>query len=71
MPPEKVDFQELVSQLYAWGYSDTAIADETGVGRTMVMRLRKGERNQPNYNDGAELVAFHKKVAKKESKNSP
>lgn len=58
------DFSKILTDLKEWGYNDYKMAELTGVNRTTLTKLRSGDRKQPNYDDGAAIVAVYDKEKK-------
>ena len=55
-----INFARLVAEIQAAaGLDDEALAALLGVHRTTVLRLRTGDRTDPSYALGAELVRMH------------
>lgn len=59
------DFSEILGELNDWGYNDYDLAEQIGIERSKLYRFRTGQRKQPYYDEGAAIVDFHKKAAKK------
>ena len=47
---EEVDFSALLTELNGWGWSDYKLADEIGMSRSAITKLRNAERKEPAYN---------------------
>ena len=58
------DFSELLNSLRDWGINDYEMSRRTGIERSKLSKLRTGDRKQPNYDDGAEIMRIYKKEAK-------
>ena len=69
MNKEITDFSIILTELKGVGLNDYKMSDKTGIGRSMLTRLRSGKRNQPNYDDGAKIVKIYTKELGK--KNLP
>ncbi len=59
------DFSEILTQLNKWGINDYKLRDLTGIERSKLSKLRTGDRKQPNYDDGAAIMAVYKKEARR------
>jgi len=59
------DFSEILTNLKDWGINDYEMSRLTGIERSKLSKLRTGDRKQPNYDDGAEIMRIHQKEAKK------
>ena len=59
------DFSEILSNLRDWGFNDYDMSKLTGIERSKLSKLRTGDRKQPNYDDGAEIMRIYQKKAKK------
>lgn len=57
---DEVNFAVLLTDLNGWGWSDYKLADEIGMSRSAITKLRNGERKEPAYNDGCRIVKLHK-----------
>ena len=64
---EEVDFSALLTELNGWGWSDYKLADEIGMSRSAITKLRNAERKEPAYNDGCRIVKLHKREKRKNS----
>lgn len=63
---DEVNFAALLTDLNGWGWSDYKLADEIGLSRSAITKLRNGERSQPAYNDGCRIVKLHKREGRKQ-----
>jgi hypothetical protein len=68
MPRQRTDFQKIVQDLKAWGWSDTELAEKTEVPRTKFPKLRSGAHAQPTYDDGVAIMKLYKREQKKHGK---
>lgn len=59
------DFSEILTNLRDWGFNDYDMSKLTGVERSKLSKLRTGDRKQPNYDDGVEIMRIYRKEAKK------
>ncbi len=59
------DFSEILTKLRDWGFNDYEMSDLTGIERSKLSKLRTGDRKQPNYDDGVEIMRIYQKEAKK------
>jgi len=64
------DFSEILSLLRDWGFNDYKMAELTGIERSRLSKLRTGDRKQPTYDDGVEIVRIYRKEAKKRKLSS-
>lgn len=58
------DFSEILSTLKDWGINDYEMSRLTGIERSKLSKLRTGDRKQPNYDDGKEIVRIYQKKKK-------
>jgi len=65
MSREITDFSKVLTDLKDWGVGDTQMEELTGIERTGLLRLRKGTKTQPNYDDGVEIMRVYQKERKK------
>lgn len=56
----KTDFQRIISDLVAVGWSERALARKFGVTQPSISQLKTGRTKQPKYDLGAALVRLHK-----------
>ena len=68
--PVMTDFSEILSLLRDWGFNDYKMAELTGIERSRLSKLRTGDRKQPTYDDGVEIVRIYRKEAKKRKLSS-
>ena len=66
---KEVDFSEVLSELNGWGWSDYKLADEIGMSRSAITKLRNGERREPAYNDGCRIVKLHQQERRRNAKH--
>lgn len=59
------DFSEILTSLKDWGINDYEMSRLTGIERSKLSKLRTGDRKQPSYDDGVEIMRVYKKEAKK------
>jgi hypothetical protein len=59
------DFAEILVQLREWGVNDYKLSELTGIERSKLSKLRTGDRKQPNYDDGVEIMKVYKREARK------
>ena len=59
------DFAEILSQLREWDVNDYDMAELTGIERSKLSKLRTGDRKQPNYDDGVEIIKVYKREARR------
>ena len=45
--------------------NDYRLAELTGIERSKLSKLRTGDRRQPNYDDGVEIMKVYKREARK------
>ena len=67
MARKSTDFKKIVQELKTWGWTDTELAEKTGVPRTKFAKLRSGAHAQPTYDDGVEIMKLHKRELKQHS----
>ena len=67
MARKSTDFKKIVQELKTWGWTDTELAEKTGVARTKFAKLRSGAHAQPTYDDGVEIMKLHKRELKQHS----
>ena len=65
MTKESTDFSKILTDLQDWGFNDYKMAELTGIERTGLSRLRKGDKKQPNYDDGIEIMRIYQREKKK------
>ena len=65
MTRKKTDFSKILTELKEKGINDYKLSDLTGINRSMLTKLRTGERKSINYDDGVEIMRIYKKTAKK------
>lgn len=58
------DFAEILGKLREWGVNDYRLSDLTGIERSKLTKLRTGDRRQPNYDDGVEIMKVYKREAR-------
>lgn len=58
------DFSEILTNLRDWDINDYEMSKRTGIERSKLSKLRTGDRKQPNYDDGVEIMRIYKKEAK-------
>lgn len=58
------DFSAILTNLRDWGINDYEMSRRTGIERSKLSKLRTGDRKQPNYDDGAEIMCVYQKEAK-------
>jgi len=56
---QKKDFQRLIIDLIAVGWSERALAIKFGVTQPSISQLKTGRTKQPKYELGAALVRLH------------
>ena len=59
------DFVKLLTELQGAGYTDQQVAEAAEIDRTMITRLRTGNRDQPKYDAGKAIVELHKKATRR------
>jgi len=64
---QTTDFQGILTELKDWGVNDYELERRTGLGRSMLTKLRMGQRKQPNYDDGCLILQVWKKEKRKQS----
>jgi len=65
MTRKSTDFSKILNDLRDWGVNDYQMAELTGIERSKLSKLRTGDRKQPNYDDGAEIMRIYQKEEKK------
>ncbi len=70
MVRESTDFRKILTELQDLGFNDYKMAELTGIERTGLSRLRKGDKKQPNYDDGVEIMRIYKKQISGRTKKS-
>ncbi len=62
------DFSKILTELHEIGINDYRMSEKTGMTRTMLTKLRKKQRKQPNYDDGVAIMEVYQKevIAKTE-----
>lgn len=53
MPKQATDFSIILESLREQGFNDYKVAELTDINRTVLSKLRTGDRKQPNYVAGA------------------
>lgn len=61
------DFTEILGQLREWGVNDYDLSKLTGIERSKLSKLRTGDRKQPSYDDGVEIMKVYKREMRKRS----
>ena len=59
------NFSKILTELQSWGFNDYKMAELTGIERTGLSRLRKGDKKQANYDDGVAIINIYKREKKK------
>lgn len=59
MNRKTTDFSTILEELRAVGLNDYKMADLTGIDRSMLSKLRSGDRKQPNYDDGVAIMEIY------------
>jgi hypothetical protein len=59
------DFSEVLNKLREWGINDYKLAELTGIERSSLSKLRTGDRKQPNYDDGVEIMKVYNREARR------
>ena len=54
-------YLQTLGELRDWGLNDYKMAEITGIERSKLSKLRIGDRQQPNYDDGARIMDIYKK----------
>ncbi len=66
MVRKSTDFSKILTDLQDWGFNDYKMAELTGIERTGLSRLRKGDKKQANYDDGVEIMRIYQREQKKQ-----
>lgn len=64
MERKTTDFSIILTELHERGLNDYKMAEITGMTRTMLTKLRKKQRKQPNYDDGVAIMEVYEKEVK-------
>lgn len=64
------DFTVILEELRQWGINDYRLAELTGVDRTTLTKLRRGDRKQPNYDDGVLIMDIYKRESKRQKRSN-
>jgi transcriptional regulator with XRE-family HTH domain len=59
MNRKTTDFSHILEELRAAGINDYKMAELTGIDRSMLSKLRSGDRKQPNYDDGTAIMEIY------------
>ena len=59
------DFSKILEDLRSWGFNDYQMAELTDIERRKLSKLRSGDRKQPSYDDGVEIMKIYKKESKR------
>lgn len=59
------NFSKILGELREWGFNDYKMAELTNIERSKLSKLRTGDRKQPSYDDGVEIMKIYKKEAKR------
>jgi len=59
------DFSKILEDLRSWGFNDYKMSDLTGIERSKLSKFRTGDRKQPTYDDGVEIMKIYSKEAKR------
>ena len=57
------DFSKILEDLRDWGINDYKMSELTSIERSKLSKLRTGDRKQPSYDDGVEIMKIYKKEA--------
>lgn len=60
---EKINWEKIVNEIQAAGWTQLKITEETGVSQTVISRLKRGEQTDVYWHAGDALLKLHKKVA--------
>lgn len=67
---EPTDFTRILNELREWGINDYRLSEITGIERSKLSKLRTGDRKQPNYDDGVQIVEAHRRESRKRGRDS-
>ena len=59
MKRKTTDFSTILEELRSAGVNDYKMAELTGIDRSMLSKLRSGDRKQPNYDDGMAIMEIY------------
>jgi transcriptional regulator with XRE-family HTH domain len=59
MKRKTTDFSAILEELRSVGINDYKMAELTGIDRSMLSKLRSGDRKQPNYDDGVAIMEIY------------
>ena len=59
MNRKTTDFSKILEDLRTAGVNDYKMAELTGIDRSMLSKLRSGDRKQPNYDDGVAIMEIY------------
>lgn len=54
------DFSKILANLREWGVNDYKMAELTGIERSKLSKFRTGDRKNPTYDDGVEIMKIYK-----------
>jgi len=66
MAVKNTDFSKILSELREKGITDYMMSNQTGIDRSLLTKLRTGQRKQTNYDVGVEIMRIYKKEIKKQ-----
>jgi hypothetical protein len=70
MTGQTTDFSKILNDLREWGVNDYRMSELTEIERSKLSKLRTGDRKQPNYDDGVEIMRIYKLEKRKKDKES-
>ncbi len=70
MTRQTTDFSKILNDLREWGVNDYKMSELTEIERSKLSKLRTGDRKQPNYDDGVEIMRIYKLEKRKNSKTN-
>lgn len=65
MPVKSTNFSKILTELRELGITDYTMSNLTEIDRSLLTKLRTGQRKQTNYDVGVEIMRIYKKERKK------
>ena len=61
----RTDFSKILTELRELGINDYKLAELTGIERSKLSKFRTGDRKQPSYDDGVEIMKIYGRERRK------
>ncbi len=65
MNRHKTDFTRVLDELADMGLGEEEVAQQTGIEKRLIRKLRWGVRKQPAYDDGCAIMELYNRACKK------